>query len=118
MSGRRAEVKGGTRWRMDMVFRWVRLELFLGLAWTSWARFSGARALGGSSTRRLGGLTDRQLTGPVAEAPEVNLRSSAASHHQAKLGRGDAQAELIRIPRAPRGALAFPLVVLRGHFFS
>ena len=34
-----------------------------------------------SAARRPGGLTGRQLTGPVAEAPEeVNLRSSAASH--------------------------------------
>ena len=48
---------------------------------------SGARALGGSSTLRLGGLSGRQLTGPVAEGPEVGLRSSAASsRHQAELG--------------------------------
>ncbi len=47
---------------------------------------SRARALGGSSTWRRGGLSGRQLTGPVAEVPEVNLRSSAASRHQAELG--------------------------------
>jgi hypothetical protein len=43
----------------------------LGLVWTRRARFPGARALGGSSTWRLGGLSGRQLsvrqlTGPVA----------------------------------------------------
>ena len=54
--------------------------------WMRRARFPGARALGGSSTWRLGGLPGRQLTGPVAEAPEVDLRSSAASRHQAELG--------------------------------
>ena len=71
---------------MDMPFRWVRFELSLGSVWTRRARFPGARALGGSSTWRLGGLSGRQLTGPVAEAPEVDLRSSAASRHQAELG--------------------------------
>ena len=85
-SGRRVELKGGTRRRMDMPFRWVRFELSLGSVWTRRARFPGARALGGSSTWRLGGLSGRQLTGPVAEAPEVDLRSSAASRHQAELG--------------------------------
>ena len=85
-SGRREEMKGGTRRRMDMPFRWVRFELSLGSAWTRRARFPGARALGGSSTWRLGGLSGRQLTGPVVKAPEVDLRSSAASRHQAELG--------------------------------
>ena len=81
-SGRREEPKGGTRRRMDMPFRWVRFELSLGSVWTRQARFLGARELGGSSTWwRLGGLSGRQLTGPVAEAPEVDLRSSAASRH-------------------------------------
>ena len=84
------EPKGGTLRRMDMPFRWVHFELSLGLVWTRRARFPGARALGGSSTWRLGGLSGRQLTGPVAdvvaEAPEVDLRSSAASRHQAELG--------------------------------
>ena len=71
---------------MDMPFRWVRFELSLESVWTRRARFPGACALGGSSTWRLGGLSGRQLTGPVAEAPEVDLRSSAASRHQAELG--------------------------------
>ena len=85
-SGRREEMKGGTQRRMAMPFRWVRFELSLGSVWTRRVRFPGARALGGSSTWRLGGLSGRQLTGPVAEAPEVDLRSSAASRHQAELG--------------------------------
>ena len=85
-SGRREEMKGGTQRRMAMPFRWVRFELSLGSVWTRRARFPGARALGGSSTWRRGGLSGRQLTGPVAEAPEVDLRSSAASRHQAELG--------------------------------
>ena len=49
------------------------------------ARFSGARALGGSSPM-LGGLAGCQLTGPVAETPDVDLRRTAVSHHQAELG--------------------------------
>ena len=84
-SGRREEMKGGKRRRMDMPFRWVRFELSLGSVWTRRARFPGARALGGSSTWRLGGLTGRQLTGLVAEAPEVNLRRSARSDHETEL---------------------------------
>ena len=35
---------------------------------------------------RLGGLAGCQLTGPVAETPDVDLRRTAASHHQAELG--------------------------------
>ena len=76
-SGRREEMKGGTQRRMAMAFRWVRLERPLCSAWTRRVRFPGVRALGGSSARRLGGLTGRQLTGPVAEAPEVNLHRGA-----------------------------------------
>jgi hypothetical protein len=68
-----------------MTFRWVRLERPLCSAWTRRVRFPGVRALGGSSARRLGGLTGRQLTGPVAEAPEVNLRRSARSDHETEL---------------------------------
>ena len=83
---------------MDMPFRWVLFELPLRSVWTRRARFPGARALGGSSTWRRGGLSGRQLTGPVAKAPEVDLRSSAASRHKAELGGSDAQAELMRIP--------------------
>ena len=67
-SGRREEMKGGTQRRMAMAFHWVRLERQLCSAWTRRVRFPGVRALGGSSARRLGGLTGRQLTGPVAEA--------------------------------------------------
>ena len=63
MSGRRVEPKGGTRRRMAMSFRWVRFELSLRSVWTRRARFPGARALGGSSAWRLGGLSGRQLTG-------------------------------------------------------
>ena len=43
---------------------------------------SRARRLVGSA---LGGLTGRQLTGPVAEAPEVNLRRSARSDYETEL---------------------------------
>ena len=85
-SGRREEMKGGTRRRMDMPFRRVRFELPLGSVWTRRARFPGARALGGSSTWRLGGLSGRQLTGPVAEAPDVDLRRTTRSRHQTQPG--------------------------------
>ena len=84
-SGRREEVKGGTQRRMAMTFCDVRLERPLGSAWTRLVRFPGARALSGSLARKLGGLTGRQLTGPVAEAPEVNLRRSARSEHETEL---------------------------------
>ena len=84
-SGRREEMKGGTQRRMAMAFRWVRLERPLCSAWTRRVRLPGVRALGGSSARRLCGLTGRQLTGPVAEAPEVNLRRSARSDHETEL---------------------------------
>ena len=70
-------MKGGTRRRMAIG---ILLGAFImgvvvrmgeaGLV--SW--FPGARALGGSSTRRLGGLTGLQLTGTVAEAPDLHLR--------------------------------------------
>ena len=72
-NGQREEVNGGTQRRMAMAFRWVRLERPLCSVWTRRVRFPGVRALVGSSARLLGGLTGRQLTGPVAEAPEVNL---------------------------------------------
>ena len=89
-SGRREEIKGemkgGTQRRMAMAFRWVRLERPLcSAAWTRRVRFPGVRALGGSSARRLGGLTGRQLTSPVAEAPEVDLRRSARSDRETEL---------------------------------
>ena len=68
---------------MAMAFRWVRLERALCSAWTRRrVRFPGIRALGGSSARRLGGLTGRQLTGPEAEAPEVNVHRSARSDQE------------------------------------
>ena len=86
MSGQREGAKGGTRRRMDMAFRWVCLEWPWGSVWMRRARFSGARALGGSSLMRLGGLAGCQLTGPVAETPDVDLRRTAASHHEAELG--------------------------------
>ena len=65
---RREEVKGGTRRRMDMALRWVRLERPLGWVWTRRVRIPGARTLGSSSlvARRLGGLAGCQLTGPVS----------------------------------------------------
>ena len=69
-----------------MAFRWVCLEWPWGSVWMRRAQFSGARALGGSSPMRLGGLVGCQLTGPVAETPDVDLRLTAASHHQAELG--------------------------------
>ena len=54
---RSQEAKGGTRRRMGiMAFRWVCLERSWGSVWTRPARFSGARALGGSSPMRLGGF--------------------------------------------------------------
>ena len=53
---------------------------------------SAARLLGGSA-----GSAGCQLTDPVAETPDVDLRRSAASHHQAELG-----------GRCPRGAEANP----------
>ena len=74
------------------VFRMV-----LGVGVDEAGSISGARALGGSSPMRLGGLAGCQLTGPVAETPDVDLRRSAASHHQAGL-RG----------RCPGGAEANP----------
>ena len=68
----------------------ISLGVFVGMAlgsvWMRRARFSGARALGGSSPMRLGDLAGCQLTGPVAETPDVDLRHSAASQHQAELG--------------------------------
>ena len=106
-SGRREEMKGGTQRRMAMAFRWVRLERPLCSAWTRRVRFPRVRALVGSSARLLGGLTGRQLTGPVAEAPEVDLRSSAASRHQAELG-----------VWCPGGAEANPSVFVGGSFLK
>ena len=70
---------------MAMAFRWVRFERPLCSAWTRRVRFPGVGVLGGSSAWRLGGLAGRQLTGPVAEAPEVNLRRSARSDHETEL---------------------------------
>ena len=102
-SGRREEMKSGTQRRMAMAFRWVRLERAFCSAWTRRVRFPGIRALGGSSARRLGGLTGRQLTtGPVAEAeaPEVNFHRSARSDHGTELAARSPgpQAGLMRIP--------------------
>ena len=77
----REEANGGTRRRMGMVLRWVCLEWPWGSVWMRRARFSGARALGGSSPMRLGGLAGFQLTGPVAETPDVDSRRRTASHH-------------------------------------
>ena len=69
-----------------MAVRWVRLDRPLCTVWTRKVRFSGVGALGCSvSARRLGGLTGRQLTGPVAEAPEVNMRRSARLDHETEL---------------------------------
>ena len=84
-SGRREDTKGRTQRRMALAFRWVRLERPLCSAWTRRIRVPGVRALGGSSARRLGGLTGRRLIGPMAEAPEVNLRRSARSDHETEL---------------------------------
>ena len=50
------------------------------VSWRSRAR----RLLVGSAARRLDG-PGRQLTGPVAEAPEVDLRRSARSDHETEL---------------------------------
>ena len=74
-------------------------------AWTRRVRFPGVRALGGSSARRLGGLTGRQLTGPVVDAPEVNLRQSAQSDHKTELA-----------ARSPGGADANSIFFCRWKF--
>ena len=50
------------------------------------AQFSGARALGGSSPMQLSGLVGCQITGPAIETPDVDLRRTAGSRHQAELG--------------------------------
>ena len=80
----------------------LRFELSLGSVWARWARFPGARALGGSSTWRLGGLSGRQLTGPVAEAPGPGsgfaLERRIAPPSRARGLMPDAQAGLMRIP--------------------
>ena len=47
---------------------------------------------------RLGGLAGCQLTGPVAETSDVDLRRSATSHEQTELRGGGAQAGLKRTP--------------------
>ena len=114
-SGRREEMKGGTQRRMAMAFRWVRLERPLCSAWTRRVRFPGVRALGGSSARRLGGLTGRQLTGPVAEAPEVNLRRSARSDHETELaarspGGADANSSFF-VKQSSRKKISLPSVI-------
>ena len=61
---------------------------------------SAARLLGGSA-----GSAGCQLTGPVAETPDVDLRRSAASHHQTELG-----------GRCPGGAEANSAVSFTGSF--
>ena len=93
---------------MDMPFRWVRFELpLLGVGVDeadsiSWRLRN--RWLVDLAARRLVGPF--QLTGPVAEAPEeVDLRSSAASRHQADLG-----------VRCPGGADANSSVLFTGSF--
>ena len=99
-SGRREEMKSGTQRRMAMAFRWVCLERPLCSAWMRQVRFPDVRALGGSSARRLGGLTGRRLISPVAEAPEVNFHRSARSDHGTELAARSPgpQAGLMRIP--------------------
>ena len=98
-------MKGGTQWRMAMAFPWVRLErpLCLCSAWARRVRFPGVGALGGSSARRLGGLTGRQLTGPVAEAPEVMHGSELSPKREI----GPRNRTSGAIPR--RGRCEFPL---------
>ena len=59
---------------------------------------SCTRRLVDLAARRLGGLSGRQLTGPVAEAPEVDLRSSAASRPTKPSWGSDVQEGLMRIP--------------------
>ena len=68
-SGRRGEVKGGTEWRMAMAFRCVRLVRPLESAWTRLVRFPGARALGSSSARRLGGLAGPAISPAQRQRP-------------------------------------------------
>ena len=86
VSGRREEAKGGTRRRMIKAFRWCVSNDPWGQCKRRGFNFlvrarSAARLLGGSA-----GSAGCQLTGPVAETPDVDLRRSAASRHQAELG--------------------------------
>ena len=75
----------GSGMRSTAVFghrdRGERLEPSAELVRTRWDRCPGACGLGGSSARWLGGLTARQLTGPVAEAPYAGVRRDAGSDH-------------------------------------
>ena len=64
-----------------------RLEPSEELVRTRWDhRCPGACGLGGSSARWLGGLTARQLTGPVAEGPYPEVRRDAGSDHKTQPG--------------------------------
>ena len=70
---RREKVECGARQCLDIVVvesGWNRPQ--------NWCERPG---LGGSSARWLGGLTARQLTGPVAEAPYAGVRRDAGSNH-------------------------------------
>ena len=86
VSGRREETKGGTRRRMIRHFAGCVSNDPWGQCGRRGLNFlvlacSAARLLGGSA-----GSAGCQLTGPVAETPDVDLRRSASSHHQIELG--------------------------------
>ena len=91
-SGRRVEPKGGINtaaYGHAISLGAFRTALGVGVdeaGSVSWRSCSCTRRLVDLATWRLGGLSGRQLTGPVAGAPEVDLRSSAASRHQAEVG--------------------------------
>ena len=86
------------------------------------ACFPGACGPGGSSARWLGAEVARRLTGhatgPVAEAPDVDLRRTTRSRHQAKPGvtacscvERDSEASSVNYPREENyyeKAVAFP----------
>ena len=100
--GRREEVESGTQRCLVVIVGgvWTICETSVEEAGSvSWR--SCARRLVGSAARWLDGPSSAAsslLTGPVKEAPEVNLRRSARSDHQTKLVARYTQAELRRIP--------------------
>ena len=97
----REEVKGGARRRMDMAFRWVRLERPLGWVWTRRVRVPGARALGSSSStaRRLGGLAGCQLIVPVSgRGPGSELAPQRAVAPRSRAGGAMPRRGLKRTP--------------------
>ena len=79
--------------------------------WTRRDRCPSACELGGSSAWWLGGLMARQLAGPVADAPEVNLRHTARDRTTKPSRAGDAQTGLWRIPQFPSQEVSVKKVI-------